>query len=258
VGAVEDGLDPSWLARAAEEDPLLHAYAVWDRLHEAARTRFVAWREGREIRAYLLVYLGFARAPIVHWVGPSRARELLDAFPPRPVIAVVPPDLVEEVERRRGPVVRYDIELRSRADGVPLPPEDPRARRLGPADAAALRALVLAEPERLLAGYREIDLERTPAFGAFAGDRLVAVAKASVVLPRVWVLSGIVTAVGSRDRGFGRAVTSAATRAAVAAGARPGLYVRADNAPAVRLYGSLGYEVVARRTWIGAGASDPP
>jgi ribosomal protein S18 acetylase RimI-like enzyme len=258
VTVLRDGLDGAWLEAAAARDPLLHAYALWDRANEPDRTRFISFGDDREVIAYLLIWRGADSAPMVHWVGPSSARPLLDAFPPRPFLAVVPPDLVEEIERRRGPIATYGVEMRSLADRAPLPPEDLRARRLTRADAEGLRAFVAGEPHRLLEGYRELDLEHVPVFGAFEDDRLVAVAKASVVLRRVWVLTGIVTATRSRGRGFGRAVTTAALRAAVAAGARPGLYVRVDNPPAVALYDSLGFEVIARRAWIDAGAARPP
>jgi GNAT superfamily N-acetyltransferase len=258
MAGLVDGLDDAWLNDAAAREPLLHAYAVWDRLHERERTRFVSLREGRDVLAYLLIWHGSPRAPVLHWVGPSSARALLDAIPPRPVIAVVPTDLVGELQRRRGPLATYEVEIRSLADRAVVPSEDPRARRLSGSDAAAVRAFVAAEPHRLTEGYQNLDLDRVPVFGAFDAGRLVALSKASVALQRVWVLSGILATTAVRGRGFGRAVTSAATRAAVTAGARPGLYVRSDNAPAIGLYASMGYEVVGRRAWIDAGAAQPP
>ncbi|MCI4366255.1 MAG: GNAT family N-acetyltransferase [Thermoplasmata archaeon] len=253
AGLVE-GLDDDWLNGAAAREPLLHAYAVWDRLHERERTRFVSLREGRDVLAYLLIWHGSPRAPVLHWVGPSCARARLDAIPPRPVLA----DLVGELQRRRGPLATYEVEVRSLADRAPVPSEDPRARRLSGSDGAAVRAFVAAEPNRLSEGYQNLDLDRVPVFGAFDAGRLVALSKASVALQRVWVLSGILATTAVRGRGFGRAVTSAATRAALTAGARPGLYVRSDNAPAIGLYASMGYEVVGRRAWIDAGAAQPP
>lgn len=258
MGAIVEGIDDRWLERAASADPLLHAYTVWDRVHEPDRTRFISYREGPETRAYLLVWLGNPPAPIVHWIGSSSVPQLLDALPPRPFMAVVPEELTEAVRARRGPIEVYRVELRSLSDHAPIPGTDDGARRLTPRDAPALSRLVATATHGLLEGYRGIDLARTPAFGAFEGERLVAVSKASVVLPKVWVLTGIVTLPEARGRGHGRAVTGAAVQAAVAAGARPGLFVRSDNVPAVRVYDRLGFERVARRSWIDAGSERQP
>ena len=45
-------------------------------------------------------------------------------------------------------------------------------------------------------------------------------------------------------------MTSAATEAGLAAGARVALYVRADNAVAQNIYRQLGYKRVDRRIWV--------
>jgi ribosomal protein S18 acetylase RimI-like enzyme len=257
VGELRKGIDDGWLRRAAAADPVLHAYALWDVAHEPERTRFLSYREGSETVAYLLIWSGNPEIPMIHWVGPSSARPLLEAFPKRPFLAVVPLDLVAPIRDTRGPVDVYEVEVRALRDRL-APPGERGARRLRPGDAEELRRFASSEPEPLLEGYKSLDLGLVPAFGAFEAGRLVAVAKATVVLPTVWVLTGIVVASDRRGRGFGRAVTAAATRAALAAGALPSLYVRSDNRPAVGLYGSLGFAPVARRAWVDAGARRPP
>jgi GNAT superfamily N-acetyltransferase len=258
MGVVVDGLDAAWLDRAASAAPLTHAYAVWDRIHEKDRTRFVSYLEHGETRAYLLIWVASTKVPMVHYVGPPDCPALLDRLPPRPMLAVVPPELVGGVRLLRGPVELYEVELRSLSDRAPAPRESPGARRLNSADAAAVAELARGGSSPMMEGYRGIDLERVPTFGAFEGDRLVGIARAAVTLRSVWLLTGIVVLPEARGRGHGRAVTSLATRAAVAAGARPALYVRADNLPAVRLYEQLGFERVARKAWVDAGAHRPP
>jgi len=258
VGERVEGLDEAWLARAAARDPFAHAYACWDLRHEPDRVRFVSYREGSETRAYRLEWRGPLYPPVIHWVGDPGATALLEEWPERPFVAVVPPELLPNFRERFGPVETYGIELRRRVRPPTDPRSRPRGRRLVPSDRPELAAFVAGESERLLEGYREVDLERIPCFGAFEGPRLRAVAKASVTLPRIWILTGIVTAAAHRGRGFGGSATEAAARAAEEAGAQPGLYVRADNAAATRLYGALGFRVESRRVWIDAGANWAP
>ena len=253
-----EGLDEAWLARAAARDPVAHAYAVWDLRHEPDRVRFVSVRERGETVAYRLEWRGPTHPPVLHWVGPGSARELLGDWPDRPFVAVVPPEVAGSFGSPREPVTPYPVELRALHGPLRIPPRTPSARRLRASDRAALSEFVASESERLLHGYHEPEFDRTPLFGAFVRDRLVAVAKASVVLPRVWILTGIVSGREHRGHGFGRAVTAAAAGAAIEAGARPALYVRSDNVAAVRVYASLGFEVESRKIWIDAGADWPP
>ncbi|MCI4317042.1 MAG: GNAT family N-acetyltransferase [Thermoplasmata archaeon] len=79
-----------------------------------------------------------------------------------------------------------------------------------------------------------------------------------MTLPNLWILGGIFTRRNHRGKGWGRAITTTATRAAIFEGARPALAVRADNISALRVYQRLGYETVEHRVWVDAGASLAP
>jgi len=256
---VVEGIDAAWLASAAVGDPVTHAYARWDLANEPDRVRFVSLRSHGATRAYLVVWSGTPGLPMVHWVGPTEGTEaLLDALPERPFLAVVPTSMVDAVRTRRGPVREYAVEIRTLPSYRPLGPPRPDVRRLGREDVPALRGLVDETLGPLLEGYRTVDPERTPTFGAFASGRLVGVARASVTLPEVWVLTGIVVRPEHRGRGHGRAVTSEAARAARAAGAIPALYVRSDNGAAVRVYDRLGFVRRDLRAWLDVGAGREP
>ena len=81
-------------------------------------------------------------------------------------------------------------------------------------------------------------------------------ARAAARLPRVWVLGGVFVEPSLRGRGLGRDLVAAAVAEAERAGARAGLYVRDEPAPALRMYEALGFQEVGRRSWLDVGA-DP-
>jgi ribosomal protein S18 acetylase RimI-like enzyme len=257
---VEEGIDLDWLRREGEADPLRHAFAIWD-IHEYAdRVRFVTLREANEPKGYLLVWYGSPNYPVVHWVGaPEGSRELAEALPERPFVAVVPSTCAPMVEEFRGPTRTQRLRLMEHQRTDPIPQRGIGApRRLTAEDLAALRALSQASSDVVTSAYASIDPARTYVSGVFATGQLVAVARAQVQLDRVWVIGGIYTRPDDRGRGYGEMVTAAITRAAHAAGADAALYVRVDNVAAVRAYERVGYRLVEEKVWMDAGANILP
>jgi GNAT superfamily N-acetyltransferase len=248
---VSDSLDPGWLAEQAEREPLLHAWAVWDRERFPDQVSFrVLLREGTTL-AYLLFWEGTTGNRVVHWVGSVEGSGyLLDALPAPPFIAVVPDSLAPEVLARRGPGRTRGLQLR-RCE-VPAPPGG-SARLLLPSDAPALERLCAKADEHMGGGYRGIDLSEEVVAGSFEGAELASVARAQVRLPRVWLVTGVVTAPEFGGRGHGRAVTAHITHLAQQRGADPGLYVQDGNAPAESIYTRLGYRTIAHRMWLELG-----
>ena len=110
---------------------------------------------------------------------------------------------------------------------------------LSHADAAAMLALVAAtEPGPF--GKRTALLGRY--VGIRHGDRLVAMAGERLRAPGHVELSAICVHPEARGKGYGAALTRELMRHALAQGERPFLHVRPDNAAAVALYRSLGFE----------------
>jgi GNAT superfamily N-acetyltransferase len=262
VRTLEEGIDRAWLEAQARSDPVAHAYAIWDLLYAPDRVRFVTLKDGTRPVCYLLIWYGFAPVPVVHWVGTGVGEEtLLEAIPPRPLLAVVPEPLAPTLVRRRGPAAAYPLTVMVREPGRRLPggwAHETDVRPLAAEDAPALRALARAHPETVTDAYASLDPATETVWGAFDGARLIGVARASVRLPRVWFVGGVFTVPSSRGRGFGRALTLAVTRAAHASGALAALLVRSDNRTATRLYAEVGYEDRGRRVWVDAGAHRRP
>ncbi len=259
-GSVSEGIDRAWLFEASRSDPVRHAYALWDLDHEPIRARFVSYRTAGRTIAYLLVWSGDPKATIVHWVGPGDgAAPLLSALPPRPIVAVVPEDVGARVRNALGPVEVYPV-LRLVADPTGAPPSGVPSgvRPAGALDIERMHAWAGRFDDPLVSGYRTFDPATHAAWIALEGDRIVGTAAAGVRLPEIWVLNGIYVDPCARGRGHGAALTAAAMAAARAAGARPTLYVREDNAPARRMYERLGFRILDRLAWIDAGADRPP
>ncbi|MCI4327416.1 MAG: GNAT family N-acetyltransferase [Thermoplasmata archaeon] len=241
------GIDARWLEQAARAAPAEHAYALWDLVQAPDRTRFVSLLRGGVPRAYLLFWHGNPASVIVHWVGDADP-ELLASLPPAPCILLVPERAVDLVRAARPGVPAAPTRMMSRAGAPPLPPESTGVRRLTGRDRGLLPGVVEAGSP-FHAGYRRLDPEIEPVWGAFDGERLVGVAHASVTLPFAWVIAGVYTRPEYRGRGVAQAVTAAVCRAAEARGAVATLFVREENAPALRAYEKLGFATVGRKFW---------
>ena len=253
-----EGIDRSWLQAQARTDPVAHAWAVWDLDHEFDRVRFVSLLRGGRTVGYLIVWYG-STVPRVHWISADSADGLLALGLPRPpVTAIVPERVADAVRERLHSTESYPVDLLV-CEGRTLTPPDPRVRRLHSSDAPAVAELVRRNPEVELGGgaYSTLQIEHLPVWGAFEADRLVAVARIAVLLPTVWIVTGVFTEPTFRGRGLGREVTAAATTEALASGARAALYVRGDNHAAQTIYREIGYQRVERRIWVDAVSTEP-
>ena len=254
-----EGIDRPWLDAQARLDPVAHAWALWDLDHELGRFRIVSLVRGASPVGYLLLWYA-SEIPRAHWVSSDSTDGLLAlALPLPPVIAIVPERVTAAVAERLHTSDVRPLDVLA-CDGRTLTPPDPRVRRLRSADASQLVEMIAQHPDVEMTGYDSAsrDLEHSLVWGAFEADRLVAVARAAVQLPSVWVITGVYTDPAFRGRGLGREVTAAATASALASGARATLIVRADNAAAQTIYREVGYKRVDRRMWVDASAGAVP
>lgn len=253
VAALWPGIDKGWLDRAARDDPLGHALALWDVEHEPVRARFVSWGTSRATLAYLLLWMGDPTRPMVHWRGAGRGAEpLLAALPRPPYDAVVPREVAPLVLARLGSGSMRPIlgEIADRPD--PPPPRDPRVARAGAHEAEEIHRWARSQPDPIVGGYTTIDPVRQPTWIARERGTIVGAATSHVQLPRLWLINGIYVAPEQRGRQLGGALTAAVMEAAREHGAVPALYVREENAAAVRLYQRLGFRPVGSLTLVEA------
>jgi len=259
-GAIElrPTIDRAWLEHVGGDDPLAHAYALWDLDRLPDEVRFTsAIRDGATV-GYLLSWLGRPDRPVVHWVGGAELDDAFGpAFPPPPFVAIVPIEAERSMLARfpgaRSQPLRLMLRPRGAAPALPGPP----ARRLGRDDRAALDDLVRRTRDVELAGYVGLDPSGDAVWGVFDRSRLVGVARAAVRLARVWVVGGVYVEPPSRGRGVASALVSGLVVEADRAGAPVGLFVREEPPTALHLYGRLGFDEVGRRSWVEVGRAGP-
>lgn len=254
-------IDRAWLEHVAAADPVAHAYALWDLDRHPEQVQFVSAVRGEETLGYLLVWLGRPATPIVHWSGPTEIAGILSGgLPPRPMVAIVPADVLSEVERARGPARVHPLSVLLARPGRDSGEAETTtgARRLTGADRPGLFALTSHRNDLVASEYPHLDPEVEAIWGAFDGDRLRGVARAVVRLPTIWILAGVYVDPEARGKGFGRALVRAVLAAAEIAGAPVALYVREDRPAARAIYDRVGFRPHARRMWVDAGTALEP
>lgn len=196
--------------------------------------------------ALLLLYRGLSVPALIAFGDEGALGErfaaALPLLPPAGFIHAFAEDLslLERVRR----VERHGAMRRMLWTGFPggaTPPAAARARRLGPADLPQLASLYAESyPE---AYFEPVQLERGMFFGVETGGTLASVAGVHVysAAEGVAMLGNIATRPAWRGQGLGRAVTAALVAALAPRVRHIGLNVRADNAPALRLYERLGF-----------------
>jgi GNAT superfamily N-acetyltransferase len=259
--SVRPTIDRAWLDAAASRDPIAHAYAVWDLERFPDRARFVSAVSDDATIGYLLIWPGRSGIPVVHAFGDGRAATVLaSALPTRPLVAVVPPELVAAVERARGPTRAVPL-LCLVASGIstaPEPPAGPGIRRLESEDRDRLAAWASAQHDPNAAEYPALDPGTETIWASVDGERIRGVTRAAVRLPALWLLGGIYVDPAARGKGVGLALVRTALAAGRDAGASVALYVREDRPAARALYARAGFVERGRRVWMDAGSGLEP
>ncbi len=238
-------------------DPLTHCYLMYDLIYELENTDAVFRVGSSGIEAYVLVWYG-PRVCGIHLWGydtdllkrvelPRDIPTFIHLYTDDRRYAEKIAEIVEDDHIYVKAMEFYDMVV----DEESFEPYNPgAARRLVEEDLDAFLEIKRVQG-------REVDRERARKaitrgryYGVYVDGKLVAIAGRYIVLPEVWVIGDVYVRPEYRGRGYGKVVTSAITKDAIASGATALLHVDAENSPAIRLYHRLGYRILRKRIWL--------
>ncbi|HEX9370860.1 MAG TPA: GNAT family N-acetyltransferase [Roseiflexaceae bacterium] len=160
-----------------------------------------------------------------------------------PVLALLPIERLAQLARH-AQILESQIEYQMVVEPESLrPTESGGARRLAAGDLPQIDALAQATG---LTSWHRSALSLGPAFGCFAGARLVAMAGTHYATPEVIEIGFVATHPDHRRRGYASACASALAQAAFALAPRVFLMVLEDNEPALAAYKRLGFRALDR------------
>ncbi len=240
------------IADLYRDDPLTHAYLLYDVIYESKATEAVFALDGRNrVAGYILMWRGGRRLGVHVW---GSADELLDVVTLKgpAVVQLYSDRLVDKVLARLHPSARVEGFVDMVVDEDSFTPwNSGEAVRLKPERAEHVKAFAefSRARKRFVEGPQEL-LRKWRYYGVFAEGKLVSVACAYLRMPEVWCIGDVHTLKGYRGRGYAKTVTSAITRDAVLSGATALLHVADGNIAARRVYKALGYRILRTRPWI--------
>ncbi len=247
------------LTEYLDADIVRNALNLWSLRFEPERLELYVCRDNDSVRAHL----GIFRTPEADYValgaaGGADVADLLKFLPERCVLTV-DRDLYSTIEGRVRPnaVILNDLMVVGREV---VTPENPRlVHQLSVGDAVEYARFGGSfNVPRLPIAWAEERLRKDIIFGMRVGTELVSVASLVSRLPRMAAVMGVETRVGFRGKGYGTAVTSAATGEGLKHSESCMLFVRSDNFGAIRIYKKLGYRKVGEELWVDFGTGLVP
>ncbi|ADM27477.1 GCN5-related N-acetyltransferase [Ignisphaera aggregans DSM 17230] len=235
-------------------DPLTHCYLMYDLIYEYGNIDAVFSVDYNGIVSYILIWNGYRVQGVHLWGYDIDLLNMVDIARDKPVYIHLYTDdysfsrkIIDIVNQNAKILEFYDMVVDEKSF---IQYNNPIVHRLSLDDIEAFIAIKRIQGREI--GYEEAQriLLRGRYYGVYIDRMIVAIAGRYIALPEVWVIGDVYVHPDYRGRGYGKAVTSAITRDAVASGAIAMLHVDTENIPAINLYKGLGYRVYRKRIWI--------
>lgn len=246
---------------AISHDVVRHVFAYYDLEHEAEHTTVHAAYEGNTLKGYMLIYTALDDPSVILEADTETARTLLNLTLPDRFIMHSPTEL-RPVIKAKLPKAKHYVEawmLAHKAKAT-FHNSDLVRKLVTEEDAIKLAELLSTRRDRKpssLARYKEW-VTRLPTYGVFKDNQLVSYASSFIQTPHVWMIGGVFTHPEYRNRGYATQATSAVTEQALNSAKSAALFVRADNAPAIRAYEKIGYKKIGEKIWTDQGTGLKP
>ena len=246
-----------------QRSPLLHCYLAYDIVYKRDSIDLVALYDSHKVLGYALLWTGYDVAAIHLW---GRWRTLLNLLELRKPVATIyahlynwgdgDPLVVRRFLENHG----YSVSEESIYLDMVLREEwfNPfilgSVTRLRPVHAPLFASAQRMRGRRIGEEEAKAMLREQRCYGIIEDGRIVSMACRYLMLPEVGCVGSVYTDPLYRGRGYARAVTSAISADIVGSGALAMLHVEKDNAPAIRVYRKLGYQVAGQKLWLIAKA----
>jgi RimJ/RimL family protein N-acetyltransferase len=242
-------------------DVIKHAFALYDVQHDRERTTIHAVFEKNRLRGYILLYTGTDVPSIVLECEEEIAETLIDFAPKDHFVIHAPPSILQLVKRRfPGAKIYVENWMLIRKENAKLVRSELVRRLNTEEDASKFAQLVLGRKDRPYAYMKKyVDwIAKMPVYGVFKDEALVSYAGSFIQMPEIWMIGGVYTDPGHRNKGYALLATSAVTKEALEKAEMAALFVRSDNHPAISVYEKIGYRKIGEKLWADVGTGLKP
>jgi len=240
-------------------DPLINAYAIWDLRFMRHRSKFFVCTLDGKLEGLLLDYFGHTDAHFIWlWGEENAVKRLLDIPLADKIIFHVFPEFEKIISRKFTITAKYPVDFMLLRKGEERLCQKHEIKPLTLQDAVSFAKLRKEFPSDEEVENAKSFLSDHYFYGIFKNDELTSVASVQVKLPEIWILGGFFTKPEERNKGCATSLASFLVKEAFKETNCVGLYVRADNRPAKRVYEKVGFKVHKRMYWLEHGIDLAP